>query len=45
VIIAIVLSTKVEEVKPEIKADFFRIKDLFVGHAEFAAGTTPEFAN
>lgn len=45
VIVAIILSTKIEEVEPEREDGLYKTKDLFAGYAYFAAGVTTGFAN
>lgn len=45
VIVAIILSTKIEEVFPETEDGKFSDDDMFAGYAYFAAGLTTGFAN
>jgi len=45
VIVAIILSTKIEEVFPEETDGKYKDSDMFAGYAYFAAGLTTGFAN
>ena len=45
VIVAIILSTKIEEVGPETDDGKYSQKNMYAGYAYFAAGVTTGFAN